>query len=280
MRLGRNVTFDGVLFYRPARIRTFNGDDTAYDECEDEDFEELLCTEDGEGDPVEDQFGRPVPVDDDDPFDATNNTSRRGPTAGAADFRPRLTRPIGNRENHFVAGASFDGARSRYESDTELARLTDDRGTIGTGILDAEAAVRLQTSVRHSGLYAADFFTVTPGLTLVGSARFNHSVVELRDQIGTELTGDHSFSRLNPAAGLTYALPRSVTAYGSFSVSSRVPAPSELSCADPDDPCRLPNAFVADPPLNQVVARTLEGGVRGRSRGRLDRVGLPHGESR
>jgi len=50
-------------------------------------------------------------------------------------------------------------------------------------------------------------------------------------------------------------------------VSSRVPAPSELSCADPEDPCRLPNAFVADPPLEQVVARTVEGGLRGRGRG-------------
>jgi outer membrane receptor protein involved in Fe transport len=37
-----------------------------------------------------------------------------------------------------------------------------------------------------------------------------------------------------------------------------------LSCADPEDPCRLPNAFVADPPLAQVVARTWEGGIRGR----------------
>jgi outer membrane receptor protein involved in Fe transport len=116
-------------------------------------------------------------------------------------------------------------------------------------------------------VYLADYLTVTPGLTLMGSARFNHSVVELRDQLGDELNGDHSFSRLNPAAGLTYALPRSVTAYGSFSISSRVPTPSELSCADPEDPCRLPNAFVADPPLEQVIARTWEGGVRGGARG-------------
>jgi iron complex outermembrane receptor protein len=33
--------------------------------------------------------------------------------------------------------------------------------------------------------------------------------------------------------------------------------------ASPDDPCRLPNAFVSDPPLAQVVARTFEGAVRG-----------------
>jgi outer membrane receptor protein involved in Fe transport len=41
----------------------------------------------------------------------------------------------------------------------------------------------------------------------------------------------------------------------------------ELSCASETDPCRLPNAFVADPPLAQVVARTGEVGARGQWRG-------------
>jgi iron complex outermembrane recepter protein len=37
----------------------------------------------------------------------------------------------------------------------------------------------------------------------------------------------------------------------------------ELTCADPLAPCKLPNAFLADPPLKKVVARTLELGARG-----------------
>lgn len=263
----RDVSFEAVVFYRPATIRTFNGDDTSYDECADDDFEDLLCSDEGDGEPVEDQFGRLVPADDDDPFDGTNNTSRTRTHGWGAGVQATVTRPLANRENHFVAGVSFDGARSRYESDTELARLTDERGTVGTGLLDSEAAVRLRTSVRHIGVYLADFLTVAPRLTLMGAARFNHSVVELRDQLEDDLTGDHDFSRLNPSAGLTYELPLGVTAYGSYSVASRVPTPSELSCADPEDPCRLPNAFVADPPLEQVVAHTWEGGVRGRARG-------------
>lgn len=261
----RDVTLDAVLFYRPSTIRTFNGDDTDYDECEDEELEELLCEEEGEGEPVDDQFGRHVPVDDDDELNGTNNTSRTRTRGWGGALQATVTRPLAARENHFVAGVSFDGARSRYQSDTELARLTDERGTVGSGLFDSEAAVRLRTSVRHTGIYAADFLTVAPRLTLMGSARFNHSAVDLRDQLEDDLTGDHRFSRLNPAAGLTYELPRNVTAYGSFSVASRVPAPSELSCADPEDPCRLPNAFVADPPLEEVVARTWEGGLRGRT---------------
>ncbi len=65
--------------------------------------------------------------------------------------------------------------RSNYEADTEIARLTDERGTEGTGLFDEEAVVRLRTRVRHTGLFAADFFTVAPNLTLMGAARFNYS---------------------------------------------------------------------------------------------------------
>ena len=98
-----------------------------------------------------------------------------------------------------------------------------------------------------------------------GSARFTHSAIDLRDQLGDDLTGDHRFNRLNPSAGVTYQFHTKAAGYFSIGTASRVPTPSELGCADPEDPCRLPNAFVADPPLAQVVARTIEGGVRGRA---------------
>jgi outer membrane receptor protein involved in Fe transport len=71
--------------------------------------------------------------------------------------------------------------------------------------------------------------------------------------------------------------------YANYSESSRAPTPIELSCNDQifdraraaaiargDDPddvdfeCRLPNAFLADPPLDQVVAKSVEFGVRGK----------------
>ncbi len=262
-----DVSLDGMLFYRRASINTFNGDDSDYDECESEEFEELLCADEGDGEPVEDQFGDFIDADDDDELNGTNNTSHTLSNGWGGAFQVTVARPLSGRPNHFVTGVTFDGGRSAYEADTEIARLTPERGTAGTGLFDAEAAVRLGTTVRHTGVYAADFLTVAPNLTLMGAARFNYSTVTLRDRAGSALDGDHDFSRLNPAVGLTYALPRSATVYASFSTSSRVPAPSELSCADPDDPCRLPNAFVADPPLEQVVARTWEGGVRGRRPG-------------
>ena len=43
--------------------------------------------------------------------------------------------------------------------------------------------------------------------------------------------------------------------------ANRAPSPVELACADPGAPCRLPNAFVADPPLEQVITRAIETGL-------------------
>jgi iron complex outermembrane receptor protein len=261
------VSFDASLFFRRAGIDTFNGDDSDYDECEDELFEGLLCGDEGDGEPVESVAGGFIAADEDNELNGTNNTSNTRTNGWGGAAQASVIAPLSGRPNHFVAGVTFDGGRSQYGADTEIARLTEDRGTAGIGLFDEDARVRLRTSVRHTGLYAANFFTVAPSVTVMGAARFNYSTVRLRDQIGTDLDGDHSFSRLNPSVGATWALPAGPTVYGSFSVSSRVPAPSELSCADPEDPCRLPNAFVADPPLDQVVASTWEAGIRASRRG-------------
>jgi len=59
------------------------------------------------------------------------------------------------------------------------------------------------------------------------------------------------------------ALP-SLTLFGSYSEGFRAPTAAELTCADPNAPCNLPNAFIADPPLRPVVARTYEFGARGK----------------
>jgi outer membrane receptor protein involved in Fe transport len=43
----------------------------------------------------------------------------------------------------------------------------------------------------------------------------------------------------------------------------RAPTAIELTCADPEAPCKLPNDFLADPPLDAVISRTAEVGARG-----------------
>jgi outer membrane receptor protein involved in Fe transport len=97
---------------------------------------------------------------------------------------------------------------------------------------------------------------------LTVSGRYNRTRVVLEDLLEDDLDGDHTFQRFNPALGVTVGAG-AFTFYAGYSEASRAPSPVELTCADEDDPCRLPNAFVADPPLEQVVAKTLEAGVRG-----------------
>jgi iron complex outermembrane receptor protein len=56
-----------------------------------------------------------------------------------------------------------------------------------------------------------------------------------------------------------------LTAYASYNEGVRAPTAIELTCADPDAPCKLPNDFLADPPLDAVISRTAELGARGRA---------------
>ena len=55
-----------------------------------------------------------------------------------------------------------------------------------------------------------------------------------------------------------------LTFYADFhNEASRAPTVIELGCANPAAPCGLPNDFASDPNLEQVIARTVEVGVRG-----------------
>jgi iron complex outermembrane recepter protein len=224
---------DGVAYFRNSGSRTFNGDAAEPDE------------------------------DDDSPFDAINNRSHT--RTQSAGFTGQLSRrkPLAGRDNDLVIGAGLDTAATRFDFSSEWAYLTDDRGTIGSGMFDEDAAVDLHSRATTASAFATNIWSPTARLALTASARFNWTDVELRDQIGTALTGDHRFSRLNPAAGVTFQVTPRVNVYGSYTQSSRVPTPVELTCADPEDPCRLPNAFVSDPPLDQIVASTWESGARG-----------------
>jgi outer membrane receptor protein involved in Fe transport len=118
----------------------------------------------------------------------------------------------------------------------------------------------------HAGLYATDTFAITHALHLTASGRFNYTHSNLDDRLGRALDGTQHFTRVNPAAGVTYRLPLGISVFGGYSESSRAPSAAELACADPAQPCRVPNAFLSDPPLRQVVSRSVELGVRGRER--------------
>jgi outer membrane receptor protein involved in Fe transport len=130
------------------------------------------------------------------------------------------------------------------------------------GVFVGEAFTGLETSTSTTGFFLSDTFSFGERAALTVSGRYNRTHVVLEDQLEDDLDGDHTFERFNPAIGLTIG-DEAMTFYVGYSEANRTPSPVELTCADEDDPCRLPNAFLADPPLEQVVAKTFEAGVRG-----------------
>ncbi|NOR68542.1 MAG: TonB-dependent receptor plug domain-containing protein [Methylomarinum sp.] len=255
-------------YFRQNRIKSFNGDDSDFDDCLFGGNAGLLC-EEPENDPgeevVADVNGNNV-LAADAVVGATNNTSQTHMRSAGGTIQSMFTEDLFGHENNFIFGAAYDHADVHFESDTELAQLTDSRGTIGSGILVEEARVRLNTITETYGFYFSDSLSVTDDLTVTFAGRYNHTSITLQNQYingEDKLSGHHNFDRFNPSAGFTYQMLDNVGMYGSYSESARVPTPMELSCADENDPCKLPNAFVADPPLAQVVAKTWEGGFRG-----------------
>jgi iron complex outermembrane recepter protein len=175
-----------------------------------------------------------------------------------------LRHDIVDRPAQLVLGASLDNGDTAYSQDTQPAAFTSDRGTVATGPLarTTDAATRN----RYAGLYLADTLALAPRWTLTLSGRLNHAAIDVRDVSGLEprLEGRHRYTRFNPAMGLNFNPHPDLTAYAGYNEGLRTPTAMELTCADPDVPCKLPNAFLSDPPLNKVLARTLEAGVRGR----------------
>jgi outer membrane receptor protein involved in Fe transport len=117
--------------------------------------------------------------------------------------------------------------------------------------------------------YFSDTLTLPEHLNLTVSGRFNRFTVNNTDYLNPQpgpgsLTGDYVYQRFDPAIGLTWTPLAAVSAYARFSQGSRAPTSIELGCADPANPCSLPNALSSDPPLQQVVNDTWEVGLRGK----------------
>lgn len=265
-------------FVRHLNRRTLNGDQAEFEECDEFDGFPApvgaLCfgaDEDDEeaGDPeiVVDGAGRPV-LGLDEP-DAVFNRTRTKTLSLGLNVQATRTAAMAGRDNILIVGAAMERADTRYVSGTELGELLDDRGveSLDVAIGNDEFNVGLKSTSRTVGVYVSDTFSLTPDLHLSGSLRWNRAQLQLRDQVGTDLTGDHTFARLNFGAGVAWNLVSGVTVYGSYAENNRAPTPAELSCADPDKPCRFPNAFLADPPLDDVKGRTWELGARGRDAG-------------
>ena len=184
------------------------------------------------------------------------------------------TTGAGSRENVFVVGVSADLADVAFESSSEPGSLTADRGVLGSGLLtslyglggDDLFNTKLETANSAFGVYISDTLSLSEQVHVTVSGRYNRAGIDIVDMLGTSLNGSHAFGRFNPAVGAVFEADENTSFFARYSESNRAPTAAELSCADPAEPCRVPNAFVADPPLEQAVARSFDVGVRGRWR--------------
>ena len=249
-----------------------NGDDDDDNGHGDDDDEELEGVETyGDGDPSD--------LD----YVAINNTSSRRQESYGTDIQLTFLNDLMGMENQLIMGFTYYKGESTFRSETELAGLDPvTRSTVGlgAGVFVEDARTNLETETETTSFYFMNAMSLTEQLTLVVSGRLNNTLIDLQDLSGErpELNGEHDFFRFNPAVGLTFQPTDNLNVYGSYSESNRAPTPIELACNDSvytraqafaDDPddvefeCRLPNAFLADPPLNDVVSKSFEAGVRG-----------------
>jgi iron complex outermembrane recepter protein len=262
-----NALLDGNLYFRDSDIDTLNGDDSDFAECTNPGNAGLLCEEEANGETVVvDENGAPVAASAA-VEGATVNTSSTNQKGYGGTLQATLLNDLFKHENQFILGAAADLSNTDFRSQTELGRLDITRRAIGGGVLVGDSFVEVAADTQNYGLYLTDTYSLTKALSLTLSGRFNHTEIELRDRLGTALNGDHTFNRFNPAVGATYEFAPELSMYAAYNESNRAPTAVELTCADANDPCRLPNAFLADPPLNDVVAKTVEAGVRGNWRG-------------
>lgn len=190
-----------------------------------------------------------------------NTTSTRQDSQGASIAFTTRRGPA-----RFDAGASFDHNDVDYMQYEQEAFITPGREVLGDPDEETELSSGVTGKSRTYGVYAAANVSLSGATQLSASLRFNRARVTntLVDEDGLQPTESFTYSRLNPALGLTHRVGAQATVYANVAQSNRVPTVIELGCADPERPCRLPVGLQADPYLKQVVARTVEAGVRGR----------------
>jgi outer membrane receptor protein involved in Fe transport len=268
-----------VLYYRQYQQTVANGNTTNYTACTTTANSGSLCQQDGVT-PVTNAVGTVLPDISDggtvaigeNDFESINAYGR-----GAALQTTESAAIVGH-DNRFAAGATLDYALVNFHSGAEIGVINSQLVVQPSDLIVATpedsyaggrfgaTPVSLRAADKTYGFYATDTFDLVPTLALTASGRYNVTTIDLHDQLGTNLTGDNRFTHFNPAMGLTYQWWPALTAYAGAAANARTPTASEIECSNPLQPCLLPSNLAGDPPtLRQVIAKTVEFGLRGRA---------------
>ena len=209
-----------------------------------------------------------------------NHTKQRifGGTLQAA-----FNQDIFGKKNQLITGLGYEQSMIKHTSSEQKSNVEDmtfaqirdqgnalffdsSRSLINLGTIDQ--TVNLHGKTRTYSVFATDTISLNDKFHVTAAARYNTTNVKNDDQINptgdASLSGNHTFNRLNPSIGAVLMPFDKLSVFGNYSESSRAPTSIELGCANPARPCLLPNAMAGDPPLNQVVAKTVDFGLRGK----------------
>ena len=258
-QLSDALALQGSVYYRHLRTAVTNGNVSSNVACSSD--SSVLCASDGTTQLYDRNGGT---ISSGNTF-VINQTLTVTDGYGASAQTSYDGQVLGHK-NTLIFGSSVDAGDTRYVS-AQLAGTLDGQRMVqpnGQVIAGDGNYVGLMAHNLYTGVYAEDVLTLAPAVTATLAARYNTAVLNLHDQQGTSLNATHYYDRLNPAAGLAWQVTSSRTVFANYSEANRIPTAAELSCADPNTPCYVPNGFQADPSLAQVVSRSSELGARGR----------------
>ncbi len=256
--LGEASVVSTNIYHRHIDTRSFNGDGSEAQACA-LPRDAWLCDEDG--DQVVSTTGEFVGSH----FDAINNRSEREQESWGASGQIYLQREWNGFTQHLTIGGDYLRGDTDFHSSTEFASLTETRATTGSGLYDPDGHTALGARTETAGLFLQNLLALNSRLELQASLRYNRVGISSRDHSGArpELDASHHYSRLNGGLGASYQVRDSLSVHARAHQASRAPTQVELACSHPEAPCTLPNTFLADPPLDDVVSRSLEAGLRG-----------------
>lgn len=270
-----DVLYSANLYFRGAKTKTLNGDGN-----DDQEIQDAIAN--GDATDVNDALAQCAAGSSDSDELCNGAINRTKSKRISMGFTNQLTfnQDLMGKKNQFTGGFGYDYGRTKFRQSSEYGLLDASRGIIGNGVAnELSEQVRLRGVSKTWSVFATDTLSLSQLWHLTLSARYNHTRVENRDGFDNQLdangdpvysdpanqtlTANHNFNRLNPAIGLNFTPTPDLTVYGAYNEGSRAPTAIELGCANPAQPCKLPNAFAGDPPLKQVVAKTYEAGLRG-----------------
>ncbi len=296
-RFSDNVLFSGNAYYRNIRTSTLNGDinDDSLGEnvyqpnaAEQEALADAGYT--GFPDQRRERGNTPFPywrcianaLLNTEPNEKCNGLLNRTNTSqqnyGVSGQLTWIADVAGNR-NQLTAGAAYDASNVQFTQSTQFGYLNPDRSVtpvdaFADGTQDSEnaddARVDLDGRTLHVQLVRNRHADLGQGVepdafrTLQPHDGQEQRQPHSRRARPGSLNGEQHVFALQSRRSESRSRPAGAfSAYFGYNEGSRAPSSIELGCADPENPCKLPNAMAGDPPLKQVVAKTLEAGIRG-----------------